>query len=211
MNKYWKRSLICISLATASTALLVVAAEAEETNSSVRRSPYFNAPVEDLQEQKRDKQKKRTQRQSVAQLEKHLFELVNKDRTASGVAPVKLSPELSRMAREHAQDMMKKEYFSHTSPEGLGTQQRAVRLKIRCPIFENLGDQSGPEPAVQMVDDLEQSFMDEPHDQKNHRYNLLHPQHIWVGVAVVQNDDHVIIAQEFSQEDPSNQAPDDQP
>jgi uncharacterized YkwD family protein len=43
-------------------------------------------------------------------------ELVNAQRTARGLEPLDISPELSRMARVKSRDMQNNGYFSHTSP-----------------------------------------------------------------------------------------------
>jgi uncharacterized YkwD family protein/spore coat assembly protein SafA len=52
----------------------------------------------------------------VKALEAQVSELVNKQRVAAGLAPVKLNWELSRVARYKSQDMIDKKYFAHQSP-----------------------------------------------------------------------------------------------
>ena len=49
-------------------------------------------------------------------LETQVIELVNKERVARGLAPLKQKWELSRVARYKSQDMINKGYFGHTSP-----------------------------------------------------------------------------------------------
>jgi len=49
-------------------------------------------------------------------LEAQVVVLVNKERTKVGLAPLKANWELSRVARYKSQDMIDKNYFSHTSP-----------------------------------------------------------------------------------------------
>ena len=48
--------------------------------------------------------------------EKEVFDLINKQRTANGLSPLKENSELQRVARIKAQDMVNNNYFSHTSP-----------------------------------------------------------------------------------------------
>lgn len=49
-------------------------------------------------------------------LEGQVVVLVNKERAKVGLAPLKANWELSRVARYKSQDMIDKNYFSHTSP-----------------------------------------------------------------------------------------------
>lgn len=49
-------------------------------------------------------------------LEQQVADLVNKERVARGLQPLTLNWELSRVARMKSQDMIDKNYFSHTSP-----------------------------------------------------------------------------------------------
>lgn len=49
-------------------------------------------------------------------LEQQVIQLVNKERVARGLAPLKEHWELSRVARYKSQDMINKNYFGHTSP-----------------------------------------------------------------------------------------------
>ena len=49
-------------------------------------------------------------------LERMMFSLVNEDRARYGKSALSLDPELSRIARIKAQDMLSNGYFAHTSP-----------------------------------------------------------------------------------------------
>lgn len=53
---------------------------------------------------------------SISSVEREVARLVNLERQKSGLAPLTLSEELSRVARIKSQDMADKNYFSHTSP-----------------------------------------------------------------------------------------------
>src|SRR3954454_18347929 len=50
--------------------------------------------------------------------------LVNSERAARGVAPLKRDADLAQAARGHAQDMAQNHYFSHESPDGSGLSDR---------------------------------------------------------------------------------------
>ena len=49
-------------------------------------------------------------------METEVLRLVNIERSKQGLSPLKLSNELSNVARMKSQDMADKNYFSHTSP-----------------------------------------------------------------------------------------------
>jgi uncharacterized YkwD family protein/spore coat assembly protein SafA len=52
----------------------------------------------------------------VKSAEEQVAALVNQERSKHGLQPLKLNWELSRVARYKSQDMIDKNYFSHTSP-----------------------------------------------------------------------------------------------
>jgi uncharacterized YkwD family protein/spore coat assembly protein SafA len=52
----------------------------------------------------------------VKSVEEQVAALVNQERSKHGLQPLKLNWELSRVARYKSQDMIDKNYFSHTSP-----------------------------------------------------------------------------------------------
>lgn len=52
----------------------------------------------------------------VKALETKLADLVNKERVKNGLVPLKYVADISDVARVKSQDMVKHDYFSHTSP-----------------------------------------------------------------------------------------------
>jgi uncharacterized protein YkwD len=55
---------------------------------------------------------------SLAQLERATLCLLNEQRTRRGLAPVRRSARLSGVARRYAATMVRRKFFSHTSPSG---------------------------------------------------------------------------------------------
>jgi uncharacterized protein YkwD len=53
--------------------------------------------------------------------------LVNEVREAAGAPRLRLDPRLSRAAARHSRDMVRKHYFSHSSPAGLSPSDRIAR------------------------------------------------------------------------------------
>lgn len=136
-----------------------------------------------------------------------MIERVNQDRVKSGVPAVKQNVLLAKLARELADDMQRHASFGHTTSDGLGTQKRAKQAGINCGVYENIGSQSGPDSAAEMVDEIERSFMTEPPDQPNHRYVLLHPRLQYVGIGVSKSKATVIVVQDFTDVDPATGNP----
>jgi uncharacterized protein YkwD len=75
--------------------------------------------------------------------------LINELRAAAGAPRLRLDPRLSRAARRHADDMVRKHYFSHTSPAGLAVSDRIARAgwmrgRKRWAVGETLAWWTGP-------------------------------------------------------------------
>lgn len=56
--------------------------------------------------------------------EDKLIDLINTERSSRGLAPLTLSPLLMQVAEAHSQDMVNRNFFSHTNPDGLGPYER---------------------------------------------------------------------------------------
>ncbi len=142
---------------------------------------------------------------SVSELESYMLGLVNQDRR--GVAHVNSVPmdsRLSAAARAYAEDMLKRNFFSHTDPSGKGPQERAKDAGIRCGIYENLSFQQGRgwRTDKQMVAAAEAEMMSEPPDQHNHRYNILHPSHVACGIGIARDGTTVTMVQWYTDSPP---------
>lgn len=56
------------------------------------------------------------QTENAAQFPQQVFDLVNRERSQAGLAPLRMSDALSAMATDKAQDMVDNNYFDHQSP-----------------------------------------------------------------------------------------------
>jgi uncharacterized protein YkwD len=91
---------------------------------------------------------------SASSIERRAFDLINAERRAKGEAPLAWDGELCRMARQHSEEMARRDYFSHEGPEG-GTLDRARALGIRgwTALGENIAYNQGFEdPAAFAVE-----------------------------------------------------------
>jgi uncharacterized protein YkwD len=141
--------------------------------------------------------------ESMAALESYMIELVNSDRTANGSHAISANGTLSSLARGHAADMAKRDFFNHTNPDGKDPQTRAHNAGVKGGVYENIAYQGGVESANKALQNAESIMMAEPKNQINHRSNILDPNHATVGVGVVRAaNGRLYIVQEFSHESP---------
>ena len=138
---------------------------------------------------------------SVAQLESYLFKLVNKDRRENGnLPPYKKSSKLSALARKYAQDQVNRNFTGHRDPDGRMPIDRAVAAGISVPIGENVAFCEGDALTISgKVKWCQDSMMNEPPNQQNHRGAILSTHYKYLGVGVaIRKDGRVHVAQEFS-------------
>lgn len=107
---------------------------------------------------------------------------INAVRHAHGLQGVRLNPQLSTAARRHSQDMVRRHYFSHVTPEGFTFADRIraagyLRTKRHWIVGETLAwrrKRAGPGWVVS-------AWMHSP----PHREVLLNPSYREVGIGVV--------------------------
>lgn len=121
-----------------------------------------------------------------------IVELINIDRAQEAkrnhLAPLQLDQTLSKVAREHAEDMVKRNFFSHVNPEGQGPQERLRKAGINSPLAENI--LSGALTPEEAHDELMNEPSDDPH---NHRGNILNQEFHYVGVGIARNPDQTLV------------------
>lgn len=108
-------------------------------------------------------------------LRQQALELVNRARAAHGLSRLELGRDLDEAAQAHAQDMLRRGYFSHTSPEGKNVQDRYIaaggsRWEL---VAENIAkcDNCAPQVTDATVEWLQEGWMNSP----EHRANILRP------------------------------------
>lgn len=110
-------------------------------------------------------------------LEQQMFELVNQERVAAGLAPLVWDPELVPVARAHSQEMFEEGYFAHESPI---TGSPFDRLAAAGIIYRTAGENLALAPTLDMA---HQGLMDSP----GHRANILEPAYGRIGIGVVSS------------------------
>tara|TARA_R110002020_G_scaffold5971_4_gene24589 strand:- start:200 stop:1117 length:918 start_codon:yes stop_codon:yes gene_type:complete len=121
-------------------------------------------------------------------LGEHSLELVNEARRADGLESLELEDELTEAALAHARDMLARDYFSHTSPDGGTVLDRYLKAggNDGRVVRENISTCKGcrGEPDIAAVEQMHQGWMNSP----GHRANILADGLTDYGFAVVQDD-----------------------
>ncbi len=119
--------------------------------------------------------------------EAKMIELVNRERTSRGLKPVRPDDDLRGVARAHSDDMLRRGYFAHSSPEGIDPFQRMASAGIT---YEYAGENLAFGPNV---DTAMNGLMNSP----GHRANILKPEYGKLGVGCL---DAGIRGEMYSQE-----------
>ena len=92
-----------------------------------------------------------------------MISLLNSQRAAQGQAPLSENRRLSRAALDHAEDMVRNDYFSHQGQNGSSFSDRARAAGYNCAAAENIafGQQSEAEVITEWM------------NSSGHRRNIL--------------------------------------
>jgi uncharacterized protein YkwD len=119
-------------------------------------------------------------------MEGQVVDLVNTQRAKAGCEPLVVDPRLEQAAEEHSTDMAERNYFNHTTPEGLTFRDRIQSAGYANPqTAENIA--RGQRNAEQVMD----GWMNSP----GHRANILNCDLSRVGVGL--DEDGMYWTQDF--------------
>jgi uncharacterized protein YkwD len=102
--------------------------------------------------------------------------LVNEARADAGCGALTADPALAAVARAHSADMRDRDYFSHTSPEGLSPFDRAEQAGVGYSRAENIAFGQSDAAAVM------EAWLESP----GHRENILDCELTRLGVGVAE-------------------------
>lgn len=153
----------------------------------------------------------------IADLEKKIHDLINRERRNHGLTSLDWNSTLSNIARKHSMDMAKRNYFSHESPEGQSFSFRYSREGFACSVpvqdriflgaenilQNNLYDRVVYVNGAARYDwnsskKIAESTVDGWMNSPGHRKNILTPHWRSEGIGIaVSPDDKVYITQNF--------------
>jgi len=123
-----------------------------------------------------------------ATLINNLLTLTNQDRTKAGLNSLNLDPQLNQLAQNYADDLVKRNFFSHVNPEGETPDDRRIKLGITTAVGENIA-------AAPNLLFAHESLM----RSAIHQENLLDPDWERVGLGVTKtSDNYLMVVEEFS-------------
>lgn len=121
--------------------------------------------------------------------ENEMLLMVNREREAVGLDPVVMDKRLIEVARSHSQDMFKRGYFSHYTPEGLSPFDRLSAGNVD---YEYAGENLALAPSVDLA---MQGLMNSP----GHRANILNKNFKKLGVGAIDGGVYgIMFSQEFT-------------
>ena len=112
-----------------------------------------------------------------------IFELVNKERTQRGIAPLVRVPEIDNNARLKVEDMIKNDYYAHRNPKtGHIINDRTYRDKYCNEYGENL---NGGDYWTTLDKDMSKVKVDNwMESTAGHREAILNPKYKYSGIAL---------------------------
>jgi uncharacterized protein YkwD len=125
-----------------------------------------------------------------ATMEAAVVTLVNQERAKVGCQPLGVDDRLTAAARAHSADMAARNYFDHTTPEGVSFADRITRAGYRwSAAAENIA--KGQRDAASVMD----SWMNSP----GHRTNILNCSYKQIGVGLAYDSGHTALwTQDFA-------------
>ena len=121
-------------------------------------------------------------------LEARMLQLINRERAADGLGPLRADPELADVARAHSRDMFARGYFSHIAPDGKDPFDRMRQAQVR---YITAGENLALAPTLAQA---HQGLMSSP----GHRANILRPAFGRVGIGIVDGGMHgQMVTQKF--------------
>ncbi|MBI4743873.1 MAG: hypothetical protein HY776_03500 [Actinobacteria bacterium] len=108
--------------------------------------------------------------------EQRMLDLINQERATRNLKPLTVDPAVTIVARNHSEEMIRLEYFSHESPVSGGLELRIKNGNIKNWKFlgENLA-------GAQSVEIAHSALM----NSEKHKENILNPEYIHIGIGVV--------------------------
>ncbi|RIH86912.1 uncharacterized protein, YkwD family [Meiothermus luteus] len=126
-------------------------------------------------------------------LEFEVLQRTNQARAEHGLQPLQWDALAYKAALGHAQDMLRRGFFAHQNPDGLGVAERLRAAGVlEVTVGENLASFEGY-PDVEIPARALAGWMNSP----GHRANLLKPEFTHLGVALVREGRRVMVVQNF--------------
>ena len=123
---------------------------------------------------------------SLSELQAQALNLVNRDRQLNNLAPLVADPLITQTAQGHAEDMAKRDYYGHDTPEGKSPTDRYQALGGQGGVGENIVVLPRS-PYFSLNYGLVERFQKSWMYSDGHRQNLLTPDYTKFGYGIATN------------------------
>lgn len=121
--------------------------------------------------------------------EQKMLEMVNHERAAVGVKPLRMDQTIVKVARAHSFDMWERGYFAHENPDGKSPFDRMKEGGVK---FTTAGENIALAPTL---DTAHKGLMNSP----GHKRNILDPEFGRVGIGIVDGGFYgLMVTQDFA-------------
>lgn len=132
---------------------------------------------------------------NLAAARRYVLELVNRDRTAAGLAPVAWDPVAEAAGQRHVEDMVRVGFTAHWGSDGSVPEQRYteaggvhfVQENAAC-FFDGQARELDPNPVFEpaQLEQIESAFINELPPSDGHKKNILKPVHSHLGIGLAK-------------------------
>ncbi len=126
------------------------------------------------------------QARSLPDLQTQALGLVNRDRQLNNLLPLVTDPLITKTAQGHAEDMAKRDFYGHDTPEGKSPTDRYQALGGKGGVGENIVVLPGS-PHFSLNYGLVERFQKSWMYSEGHRKNLLTPNYTKFGYGIATN------------------------
>lgn len=112
--------------------------------------------------------------------EKRMLDLHNEERREQGIGPLCVNPDLTSIARARSRDMLDRDYFDHTTPEGETVTDQPKRMGYASYLVGENISRGTAGSGSQIPENNFRSFMQSP---GHHKANTLRKEFDEVGVV----------------------------
>ena len=142
-----------------------------------------------------------TEDENLEELRENIYLMINAIRMNNGVSKLERNEKLELAAQRHAEDMIKRNYLSHYSPEGVSVFERLKEVGYN---YYVAGENIFEAERLQYLDPMNMSkvVVNGWMESKKHRENMLHPayEEIGVGVAYDEERKRLVVVADFGSE-----------
>lgn len=134
------------------------------------------------------------------ELERQVLKLTNEARRKHGLPSLEPDEMLTEMARQHSDDMLQRNYFSHTNPDGKDMKDHLLEAPAASRGIARAGENiyGGRGQDCSDTKTMSRVIVDGWMTSPGHRANILNPDYTHLGVGVSLRGNQIMATQNFA-------------